>query len=125
MATKMIESDPGGFRCGRAATVVIVVLTSAGLLTQPASGQTSGEAHVVSVRGGDSSFQFGGVAGGGGVLFGNRLGVDGEYGGARLRFRGKLAPVLGAGFVRLGDIAGPYVGGGANIRVPPGDGSPS
>jgi MFS family permease len=109
------------------------VAWSTTLLAAPAFGQTSAEAYAVVVEGGDSGVRFRGLAGGGGILFWNRLGLDGEYGlmvdnsderslapmvsgGASLRFpiRGKLSIFVGSGLVRLGDVAGPYVGGGAN-----------
>jgi hypothetical protein len=132
----VIGSDPAGFMGRRAIGVRIVVLISALLSTQPASGQTSGEAHLVIVRGGDSVFHFSGLSGGGGVLLRNQVGVNAEIGligdnsderdlvpvfsvGGSMHFASrqntrKLVPFVAAGFTTLGDGPGWYAGGGAN-----------
>src|SRR3990170_1248636 len=59
----------------------IAALTLGALaLAWPAFGQIKGEAHGVFVQGADSVFRYRGLAGGGGIVWGNQLGVDGEMG---------------------------------------------
>lgn len=112
----------------------IAALTLGALaLAWPAFGQIKGEAHGVFVQGADSVFRYRGLAGGGGIVWGNQLGVDGEVGLAvddsdersgvlmlaaggslRLPFDTKTSAFIGAGLARFGDIAGPYLGGGVH-----------
>lgn len=116
----------------------IFVLAAGGLPgALPAWSQTRVEIHAVGIRGGDSDFNFTGLAGGGGVLvLGNRLGVSGEAGliadnsdervlvpvisgGVSVHFPNsgntrKLIPFLGTGFTAIGDDPGWYGGGGLN-----------
>lgn len=120
----------------RTVRVLVGLLVSGWLSTPPASGQASGEAHIVGIRGGDSVFAFTGLSGGGGVLIKERFGVDADVGlladnsderdlvpifavGGSVHFPSsqntrKLIPFVGAGFTTLGVGPGWYAGGGAN-----------
>jgi len=121
-------------------SVLVTAMTAslAGVLclAPPASGQTTGEARVSFVEGRDSEFRFRGFTGGAGVLFYNRVGLEGEFGAmvdnseegvlmpavslggnVRLASSGRLVPFLSTGFMRFGDTGSWYGGGGAHLRL--------
>lgn len=118
-------------------TGMVLVLFVAGLLQAwPASAQTSGQAHVVAVRGGDTMFRFSGIESGAGVLFSNQVGANAEIGvlgdnsdersvipvlsvGGTFQFADRqntrrLVPFVAGGLTTRAFGTAWYAGGGAN-----------
>jgi hypothetical protein len=115
---------------------IVTFLASVFYLTAPALAQTTGEGRVTFMAGRDAAFQFRGLSGGAGVLFGNRAGIEGDFGflgdnsdeqtlmptisvggNVRLTPPARLVPFVAGGFARMGDSGYWYGGGGALVSL--------
>lgn len=111
--------------------LILCLLTS--LASVPPAAAQAWEGHVSGLRSLGSN-PGGGFAFGGGVLAGNRLGFDAEFGylvgadgapllsvGAtwRLTRARTVLPFVSGGLLRLGDLAEVYAGGGIRVGLSP------